>query len=107
MPASRPATERFWEKVDKNGPNGCWVWLASLGSTGYGQFEVDYKPLKAHRFAYILLVGPIPDGLELDHLCRNRPCVNPDHLEAVSHADNVQRGVGPSVENRLKTHCPQ
>jgi len=83
---SRPAEERFWEKVDKNGPiikpelGPCWIWKGTK-SCGYGLFYIgNYKYVKAHRFAYEILVGPIPKGLEPDHLCRNTLCVNPKQL---------------------------
>ena len=104
--------ERFWAKV-RLGPlwNGtpCWVWTATI-TDGYGQIRVGGRKrgrtLKAYRFAYEALVGPIPEGLESDHLCRNRPCVNPGHLEMVTHQENCRRGqVG--WQNRQKTHCPQ
>jgi hypothetical protein len=107
MPARRALEERFWEKVNKNGPNGCWVWTASLTSTGYGQIEVDYQKVKAHRVAYKLLVGDIPTDKELDHLCQNPVCVNPEHLQPVSHRDNVIRGKGWAKDNLAKTNCPQ
>lgn len=95
--------ERFWSKVDKSGD--CWLWTAGRTSLGYGQFSISRKPLLSHRFAYILLVGPIPDGLQLDHLCRVRHCVNPKHLEPVTGAENTRRGVGPSAANARKTSC--
>lgn len=97
-----PATERFWSKVDKT--DGCWEWTASLVS-GYGQFRHNGRIVRAHRFAYEQLVGPVPKGLELDHLCRNRRCVNPAHLEPVTQQENQLRGFGVSGINARKTHC--
>lgn len=91
-------TDPFWSKVDVG---LCWEWTASLLTGGYGQ----YRSRCAHRVAWELLVGPIPPGMELDHLCRNRRCVNPDHLEPVTHLVNVQRGARNGHE-RAKTHCP-
>lgn len=87
----RPVAERFWEKVDKTG--SCWIWTAQLNRHrgGYGMFW-DEKPVWAHRWAYEALVGPIPDGLVLDHLCRTPACVNPTHLEPVTIEENVRRG---------------
>jgi len=94
-------TSRFWSKVACRG--GCWEWTASL-RRGYGRFSIGYRTFPAHRVAYEMLVGPIPDGLTLDHLCRNKVCVNPAHLEPVTGVENTQRG--PSGEfNREKTHC--
>lgn len=94
--------ERFWAKVNKNGPDGCWQWTAGrLGSTGYGHFEKQ----PAHRVAYELAIGAIPPGLHIDHLCRNRICVNPDHLEPVTQRENNLRGVGPSALNAVKRVC--
>lgn len=98
---NRPLEERFWERVDKNAPNGCWVWVAGKIPAGYGSLG----GVRAHRFAYELLVGPIPAGLELDHLCRNRACVNPAHLEPVTHHENILRGQSPAAKNAGKTHC--
>lgn len=88
----RPVAERFWEKVQKT--DDCWLWTASVKPAGYGQFTVEDQkpPVYAHRFSYEQLVGPIPDGLTLDHLCANRRCVNPDHLEPVPMAENTRRG---------------
>lgn len=94
-----PAPERFWPKVDKDGPvpehrpdlGPCWVWVAGGWKRGYGCFYHDNRMTRAHCFAYELLVGPVPDGLELDHLCRNKGCVNPTHLEPVTHDENIKR----------------
>jgi hypothetical protein len=88
--------ERFWSKVDRCGPEGCWLWLGQVNQWGYGHFGRTLAPgvhrtVKAHRFAYTLLVGPIPGGLTLDHLCGRRACVRPDHLEPVTNAENLRR----------------
>lgn len=109
--------ERFWEKVDKDGPvlkpqlGKCWLWKGTIDYHGYGKFstgtpEQRGKDIPAHRFAYESSCGLIPPGLELDHLCRNPSCVNPSHLEPVARKTNVQRGVAGATES-AKTHCPQ
>lgn len=103
----RPVLERFLSNVDTNGSNGCWLWTKYQRHDGYGNFNVDGKQILAHRWAYINLVGPIPEGLYLDHLCRNRPCVNPSHLEPVTNKVNILRGIGATAINALKTHCPR
>ena len=101
---SRPAAERFWEKVDKT--DTCWLWTAALGVGGYGEFRVTATLQgKAHRWAWENLVGPIPEGLTIDHLCKIRRCVNPAHMELVTSAENALRGSGPPAENARKTHC--
>lgn len=95
---------RFWAKVDKTGE--CWLWLGLLNGKGYGTgFRVskERRSVLAHRWAWEMAHGPIPEGLEIDHLCRNRACVRLDHLEAVEHAINVQRG----LKGVLYTHCKQ
>jgi len=91
LPSTRgiPLDQQFWNKVDAGGD--CWEWVAAKTSLGYGSF----KGKGAHIWAWNHLVGPVPDGLELDHLCRVRHCVNPDHLEPVTHAENTRRGAGP------------
>lgn len=86
--------------------SGCWEWTASLRPEGYGQVRDRKRMARAHRLVYELLVGPIPEGLPLDHLCRNRRCVNPTHLEPVTVLENLRRGVGVvSNINATKTHC--
>lgn len=95
--------ERFWSKVEKSA--GCWRWLASVDSKGYGQFMLNGSPKRAHRVSYELVHGAIPLGLQLDHLCRNIECVNPTHLEPVTHRINQLRGIGPVAINAAKTHC--
>jgi len=98
--------ERFWAKVEKR-PDGCWEWTGgTTGSTGYGQFWVKHRHQLAHRFSYTVIHGlEIPPGLTIDHLCRNRLCVNPAHLEPVTNRVNVLRGNGPAARNAKKTHC--
>lgn len=101
--------DRFWAKVWRDEDTGCWLWLASKYPSGYGQVGWSHNGVKkvvgAHRVAYESLVGSIPEGLHIDHLCRNRACVNPSHMEVVSPGENVLRGVGPSAANARKTHC--
>lgn len=101
----KTAEERFWSKVDKNGPEGCWLWTDHLGRQGYADFWVPPRPVKAHRFAYELLVGPIPEGLVIDHLCSVRHCVNPAHLEAVTQRVNVLRSTNHVAAQAVATHC--
>lgn len=95
--------DRFWSKVVPTG--FCWEWSGGL-TWGYGTFcPRRSRPVKAHRYSYELLVGPIPEGLHIDHLCRNRACVNPDHLEPVTPAENIRRGFSPPAMNARKTSC--
>lgn len=95
---------RFWVKVTKT--PGCWIWTAFKTAGGYGMFKVSSdQTVMAHRFAYESLRGPIPEGLELDHLCRVRECVNPDHLEPVTSQVNHHRSSSVGGVNARKTHC--
>jgi hypothetical protein len=92
--------DKFWQKVTA-GPEGCWNWNASHSPTGYARIGAGGrkgKTLYAHRVSYELFVGSIPEGMQLDHLCRNRGCVNPAHLEPVTQRENILRGNGLSAK---------
>lgn len=106
------AVAKFRAKVPVGLPDSdCWVWAGEITLAGYGRIRRSRgrrKPgesMYAHRLAYEMFVGPIPEGLVIDHLCRNRACVNPAHLEPVTHVENVMRGVGVAAVNARKTHC--
>lgn len=112
---------RFLAKVEPGSETGCWMWTACIAGGGYGYLTVETgKPRVAHKLAYEHWIGPVPDGLTLDHLCHSndpecpgggdclhRRCVNPDHLEPVTRGENVLRGVGFAAVNARKTHCPE
>lgn len=98
--------ERLWAKVARCADDECWQWTASTNGIGYGKIHRAGKYLSAHRVVYELVNGPIHEGLEIDHLCNNRGCVNPAHLEAVPHVVNVLRSDSPASRNALKTRCP-
>lgn len=104
----RMKIEKRLAQFAANDPDGCWIWPGALNRAGYGSVttrfdnERGYLTRIAHRVAYEIIVGPVPAGAELDHLCRQRACVNPKHLEPVSHRENVRRGTNPSS---AKTHC--
>ena len=99
--------ERFADKIEL-GPeiDSCWNWTAHKDKGGYGKFKLNGKTVSSHRLSYELYKGSIPKGLQIDHLCRNRGCCNPDHLEAVTGKENVRRGdVGKNNQHINKTHC--
>lgn len=106
-----PAEVRFQLYYVEN--TGCWEWLGAKTLSGYGQFWVRSGEkghrralhIPAHRYQYEMLIGPIPDGMQLDHLCRNPACVNPSHLEIVTSQENTLRGEGPAAVNARKAHC--
>jgi hypothetical protein len=105
---------RFWKKVNRNGPipghvphlGPCWLWMAGVNTSGYGWFGYN-GARTAHGLAYEWLVGTVPHGLQLDHLCRVRHCVNPAHLEPVTQRENIMRGESFGAANARKTHCAQ
>ena len=102
---SEPLPENFMRLVRRD-PNGCLTWCGVVSKTGYPQYSPSHaKTYRAHRFAYERVIGPIPEKMTIDHLCRNRSCVNVDHMEVVSNRENVLRGTGPSAINHNKTHC--
>jgi hypothetical protein len=95
---------RFMAKVEE--ADGHWLWRAATAANGYGRFAVSKKDIRqAHRVAYELLVGPIPEGLEIDHLCRVRHCVRPEHLELVTRRENLLRGEGVSAKAARTGRC--
>jgi hypothetical protein len=100
-----PTERNFWSRVRKS--DGCWEWTGGHNALGYGLWSPKRgEQALAHRVAYEALVGPIPPGLVSDHLCRNPPCVRPDHLEMVPQRINVLRGTSPAARHRTVTHCP-
>ncbi|MEU2393982.1 HNH endonuclease signature motif containing protein [Streptomyces sp. NPDC007369] len=100
----RDFTDRFLAKVT-DAEGGCWEWTGHIMNSGYGRFWLDGEQQYAHRVAYEVLRGPIPAGLVIDHLCRNRRCANPDHLEPVTNRTNILRGEGFAARRARQTHC--
>jgi hypothetical protein len=96
-----PLAEKLSERFAPEPNSGCWLWLGVLNRGGYGMVKHLGVYRMAHRESFLKHRGPIPGGLELDHLCRTRACVNPDHLEPVTHKENIRRG-----SRAMVTHCP-
>ncbi len=121
VPKTRSRLQRFIRKISFDDVSGCWIWTSLIAPNGYAVLYDGAKGRKqpAHRIAYEIFVGMVPFGLELDHLCRVRHCVNPEHLEAVTHLENVRRGIAAIKKKRgifpkgaggwqkLNTHCPK
>lgn len=112
LPPDPKIAARFWSKVDKNGPGSkphlgpCWVWTRALQTAGYGNAWIDGTSRTAHKVAWVWANGPVPDGLQLDHLCENRTCCRPDHLEPVTSRENSHRtSLSVNSINAAKTHC--
>jgi hypothetical protein len=107
MTRPRPIADRLAERLVEDPTTGCVNWTGSTQHNGYGRIGAGKKGkhVPAHRVAYELAKGPVPPGLQIDHLCRNRRCCNPAHLEAVTYEENMARGNAPQVLNARKTHC--
>lgn len=103
---TEPVRERLFAKFDRLPESECWTWLSHRTVDGYGVMMVAGKVRRAHRLVWCAFRGPIPAGLQLDHLCRNRGCVNPEHLELVTLQENVARG-NAGEPQRARTHCPR
>lgn len=104
-----PLADRLWARVDRTGD--CWLWLGAKDLKGYGRIHIGGRKMAlTHRVAYEVTVGSIPEGLQLDHLCRTPACVRPTHLEPVTPGENTRRGLVPLIAGanmRAKTHCPR
>lgn len=96
---------QLMRRVTRDAASGCWLFTGYLNNDGYGHIAVEGRFFGAHRLSYELARGPIPDGLHLDHLCKTRNCVNPDHLEPVTAHENWRRGASPTLANSLKVEC--
>lgn len=104
MPPQHNLFHRFFAKIQVM-PNGCWLWTRARALNGYGFFSIKGRNVLAHRVSYALATGTMPPNLTIDHLCRNRLCVNPAHLEAVTNQTNLLRGNGICAQNARRTHC--
>jgi hypothetical protein len=99
-PNGTPLRERIKVMTEVDAETGCWLWMATGTRLGYGWIKVNDRPRQAHRVSYEAFVAPIPDGMTVDHLCFRPPCVNPDHLRLLTHAENAA-----NTSHARKTHC--
>lgn len=105
-PLSESQIERFWDKVDvPEQISCCWEWTRSKVPAGYGHVNINYQTLYAHRIAYELLIGPIPGNQWIDHLCKNKSCCNPDHLQLTTPRENILRSNNMAARHARLTHC--
>ena len=105
MPRHAPLAERVRAGYEAEPNSSCWLWIGATTGHGYGYIKDRGVRMSSHRVMYELERGPIPSGLELDHLCRNTICVNPAHLEPVTHRENILRGMSPYAKRARQTHC--
>lgn len=106
----KKAKKRLLSKIKIDEKTSCWNWTATISRSGYGRIGYKYSnhpAFEAYRLSYILFREKLDPDLEIDHICRNRKCVNPYHLEQVTKKENILRGVGVGAKNKAKTHCPQ
>jgi hypothetical protein len=99
-----PLPKHIADKIQKDSETGCWEWLGSLSHNGYPMSSLKNKRIRVHRLTYERFVGEIPEGMQIDHLCKNTRCVNPDHLESVTQQVNIQRGVSATKTKCRKGH---